>query len=209
MLSKEKKEALRAETVVEGGEHDSVGKWCYTAIAEASNMDHQPDSSEFLEHSAEVTPLLMPMLAAQVKAGQIKYSEHYDIANMESLLITTAKPYAPTLLRGATHFVKNIGAVRSFSDEAIDAYRNAIDEPMPGLRWSEAEQKLVRVRDATVNEKRLYLIQELVPAVARRLLMMLDSAKFTLEEVEQMKPGAVEALTKLREELKLSGTNLP
>lgn len=87
-------------------------------------------------------------------------------------------------------FVENVDAVRSFSNEVIDTYLDANGKPMPGLRWSEAEQKLVQVKDATVDEKRLYLAQSLIPAV-RRKFMVIDPSKFTPEQLEEIKLSAI------------------
>lgn len=171
---------------MEGGErNDSADKRHCTIIAKTGDIDQQVSTSEFQEHSAEVTP----MLISQMDAGYIKCKEHYEIANMESLR-RAARPNDLAFFEGVKRFVKNVDATWSFSNEAIDTYLGANGEPMPGLRWSEAEQKLVRVKDATVDEKRLYLAQILIPAVKRKF-MAIDPSKFTPEQLEEIKLSAI------------------
>lgn len=140
-------------------------------------------NTSFKQHSAEVTAMLL----AQADNGYINGPQMYNIANLESLLKSSAPG---DILRSDAFTTKDwmyiIDSIdtenedyvfeKFFPDAAIANYRNVNGKRLKGLRldstpdgqiyWKEIDRNDPTL---TVDDQRNYIKHSLIPAVARKL----------------------------------------
>lgn len=141
-------------------------------------------NTSFKQHSAEVTAMLL----AQADNGYINGPQMYNIANLESLLKSSAPG---DILRSDAFTTKDwmyiIDSIdtdnedyvfeKFFPDAAIANYRNVNGKRLKGLRldstpegeiyWKEVDRNDPTL---TIDDQRNYIKHSLIPAVARKLL---------------------------------------